>query len=64
MLMHSLAYPVRSKVKNQGFEREAEELNKLQVARVPINAKLLREETERGSVLSKVLHFTFYGWPD
>ena len=45
----------------QEFDQEAEEINKLQVARVPIDARLIREET---SILSRVLHFTLHGWPE
>ena len=56
--------PSETKSENQDFEREAEELNKLQVARVSINAKLLCEETAQDAVLSRVMHFTFHGWPD
>ena len=43
--------PSETKSENQDFEREAEELNKLQ-------------ETARDAVLSRVMHFTFHGWPD
>ena len=43
---------------NQDFEWEGEEINKLQVDRVPVNAKILCEETAQDSVLPKVLHFT------
>ncbi|XP_044180073.1 uncharacterized protein K02A2.6-like [Acropora millepora] len=56
--------PSETKSENQDFEQKAEELNKLPVARVPINAKLLREETARDAVLSRALHFTFHRWPD
>ncbi|KAK2567973.1 hypothetical protein P5673_007873 [Acropora cervicornis] len=56
--------PSETKSENQDFEREAKELNKLQVARVSINAKLLCEETAQDAVLSRVMHFTFHGWPD
>ena len=44
-------------------EEEAKEVNRLQVARVPVDARLLREETSRDPVLSRVVHFTLNGWP-
>ena len=39
-------------------------VNRIQVARVPINAKQLRKDTARDPVLSRVIHFTLCGWPD
>ena len=44
-------------------EEEAKEVNRLQVARVPVDARLLREETSRDPILSRVVHFTLNGWP-
>ena len=38
-------------------------MNRLQVARVPVDARLLREETSRDPILSRVVHFTLNGWP-
>ena len=44
-------------------EEEAQEVNRLQVAREPVDARLLREETSRDPILSRVVHFTLNGWP-
>ena len=44
-------------------EEEAKEVNRLQVARVPMDARLLREETSRDPILSLVVHFTLNGLP-
>ena len=38
-------------------------MNKLQVAKVPVDARLLREETSRDPILSRVVHFNLNGWP-
>ena len=48
---------------NLAGEEEAKEVNRLQVARVPVDARLLREETSRDPILSRVVHFTLTGWP-
>ena len=37
-------------------------MNRLQVARVPVDARLLREETSHDPILSRVVHFTLNGW--
>ena len=44
-------------------EEEAKEVDRLPVARVPVDARLLREETSRDPILSRVVHFTLNGWP-
>lgn len=44
-------------------KKSSKEVNRLQVARVPVNARLLRKETSRDSILSLVVHFTLNGWP-
>ena len=44
-------------------EEEAKEVNRPQVARVLVDARLLREETSRDPILSRVVHFTLNGWP-
>ena len=49
---------------SQDFEQEGEEINKLQVAWVPTDAKLLSEETAQDPVLSRVVHFTLHGSPN
>ncbi|PFX21818.1 Uncharacterized protein K02A2.6 [Stylophora pistillata] len=46
------------------IEEESADVNRIQVARVPINSKRLREDAARDPVLSRVIHFTLYGWPD
>ena len=38
-------------------------MNRPQVARVLVDARLLREETSRDPNLSRVVHFTLNGWP-
>ena len=44
-------------------EEEAKEVNRLQVARIPVDARLLCEEVSRDPALSRVAHFTLNGWP-
>ena len=46
------------------LDKEFEDVNRIQVARVPINAEQLRKDTARDPVLSRVIHFTLCGWPD
>lgn len=46
------------------LDEESEDVNRLQVAKVPINAKQLREDIARDPVLSRAIHFTLCGWPD
>lgn len=46
------------------LDEESEDVNRLQVARVPISAKQLREDIARDPVLSRAFHFTLCGWPD
>ncbi|XP_022799773.1 uncharacterized protein K02A2.6-like [Stylophora pistillata] len=46
------------------LDEESEDVNRIQDARVPINAKRLREDAARDPVLSRVIHFTLCGWPD
>ena len=53
--------PSEIKSENQDFEREAEVVNKLQVARVLINAKLLREETARNQFYQEYYTSLFMG---
>ena len=48
---------------NSPSEEEAKEVNRLQVARVPVDARLLHEETSCDPLLSRVVHFTLNGWP-
>ena len=51
-------YPdFRVKEPNVGLhlDEESEDVNRIQEARVPINVKLLREDTARGPVLSRVM---------
>lgn len=43
------------------LDEESEDVNRVQVARVPINAKQLREDKARDPVLSRVIHFTLCG---
>ena len=38
-------------------------MNRLQVASIPVDARLLCEETSRDPTLSRVAHFTLNGWP-
>ena len=38
-------------------------MNRLQIARVPVDGRLLLEETSRDPILSRVVHFTLNGWP-
>ena len=38
-------------------------MKRLQVARVPVDARLLRKETSRDPILSLVLDFTLNRWP-
>ena len=45
-------------------EEEAKEENRLQVARVPVDARFLHEEASRDPILPRVAHFTLNGWPD
>lgn len=45
-------------------EQETRDVNKLQVARIPISAKHLHDDTARDSILSRVLYFTHHGWSD
>ena len=48
---------------NSPSDKETKEVNRLQVARVPVDARLLREETSRDPILSRAAHFTLNGWP-
>ena len=60
-------YPdFRVKEPNVGLhlDEESEDVKRIQVARVPINAKQLQEDTVRDLVLSRVIPFTLCGWPD
>lgn len=46
------------------LDKEFEDVNRIQVARVPISAEQLWKDTARDPVLSRVIHFTLCGWPD
>lgn len=46
------------------IDEESADVNGIQVARVPISSKRLREDAARDPVLSRVIDFTLYGWPD
>ena len=61
--MHSPGCSVGPQQTDSPSEEEAKEVNRLQVARVPVDARLLREETSRDPILSRVIHFTLNGWP-
>ena len=53
----------RTSTDNSPSEEEAKDVNRLQVARVPVDARLLREETSCDPILSRVVHFTLNGLP-
>ena len=50
--------PSEIKSKSQDFEQEAKEINKLQLAPVPTDAKLLNEETAWDTVPSRVVLYS------
>ena len=45
------------------IDEEAMTVNRLQLARVPVDARLLCEETSRDPILQRMVHFTLNGWP-
>lgn len=56
MQMHCLDSQERSRE-----AEEAEEINKFQVAGVPVDARLIREATAQDPILSRALHLLFMG---
>ena len=53
----------RTSTEDSPGEEEAKEVNRLQVARIPVDARLLCEETSRDPTLSRVAQFTLNEWP-
>ncbi len=49
---------------NTFWTNEATETNKSQINNMPISKRMLRKATETDKVLSKVMHFVQYGWPE
>ena len=45
------------------WSMEGDQVNRVQIERIPITASRIREATRSDPVLSLVLHFVLHGWP-